>query len=356
MTEKEREEGARKAAVEADIRLVLKSLGKKPVMKKGQLVHPDFDDLVIEAPDRWVRTSGKTEKFGSYTSGTALHYMIEYEGMGFASAVEKLCEVSAPQLLPSQPIARMKPEDRIELIRKQSRVQEIIEEQLNAGGEEGADAPQEAPPDDDYPEPVPHPNTDPDLWESAMQDVAKKDGIDRAVFDYMHEHKWAFVGDGRFRRYLLFPGRQPDGKPGFFFVRTLFPKRYSVQALESFIPYSKWAWHAGPEKTKLAVYDNPMEAAAHMSILYHEQENMDAVKEMNVLAISASTDIPLLTYLRLHDVLEIDLHLSRTENGESLTRSILEHLKGAYEINRVAPEKFTTWTEQARSAIPKSGA
>lgn len=352
----------RKAAVEADIALILKALGKEPVMLGDKLTHPDYKDFVIQSPTEWERLSGQTAQYGKYVQGNALHYMIEYEGYGFQAAVKRICEIAAPQVLPNRPIARMRPLDRIELIKKQNMVQDIIRNQQNEDGEDSEDGEssdeEEEDDDSDYPSSWPIPNDNPADWENAKKTAARLDGIDRLVMDYLLERRWAFVGSGPYHMYLVFPGPRPDGKPGFFYVRSLFGMRpRTMKPLAQFQRYDRWAWHAGPETTELQVFDQPLEAAACMTVCLHTSGSMDAVRDMNVIALSSLSDIPLLTYLKTHDVLHLRLRLSNTENGASLAKMITEHLKGAYEIETEPPDKqFETWRHQASHLINSSGA
>jgi len=245
------------AAAGVDLIAYCNAIGIPIVPSSGDTYqHAEYDSLKITG-NKWIRFSGRSNGVKGYTKGNSIHFVQEYEGLSFRTAVLKLLEVSRSPLLPEgyKTSVKMK----LKGYDKKSMGVKSYEPAQSRSFPETAATPVKAKKEFSLPEK----NAD---YRRVFAYLTKTRGINEEIVKHMIKngslyedirHNCVFVGFDKDNvpRYAALKGTYTQGdKPMFKGEAEGSRKRFG------------WCFTPGTESPLLRVYESPIDSMSHMSI------------------------------------------------------------------------------------------
>jgi len=275
--------------------------------------HAEYDSLKITG-NLWKRHSGRTNGKKGFTQGNAIHFVQEYGGLEFQTAVLKLLEMSKspllPELKPSVKAKLQSYEGKQKSAPAQVEREEIVEKEKSETKKKKAFA-------------LPPKNSD---NKRVIAYLTKTRQIDHEIVNHMikhgslyedsEHHNCVFVGYGanNVPRYAALKGTYTqEGKPQFRGEVEGSKKRFG------------WCFTPDIESPLLRVYESPIDAMSHMSI---EKAAGGNWRNKHYLSLGALAYEALHEYLKQHqEVKNVSFCLDNDIAGRQKTEEFTTKLE-----------------------------
>lgn len=300
--------------------------------------HKDYDSLKIR-DNKWKRWSGKTELLGRFTQGYPIQFVMEYEGVGFETAIEKLLAFCAPDELPlptnssrQKQVRNDHPfEKRILNMTPQKKIQKKEEEQKS------------------FVKPNKHSNN-----EAVYTYLTKTRCIDPELVK--EQLRLGLLYESAPYHNCVFLGLDNNGNPAYGFQRGTQDDRTKKYAREVGGSRKEWIWNYAPDREgkRLFVFEAAIDALSFVTFHMNKGEGW---KHAHYLPLGGVEDRALVAYLQRNPHIEsITFCLDHDEAGEKATDKFLKIYSGIYCCGSMPPpDGFKDWNEYLVAVKTRKG-
>ena len=300
--------------------------------------HKEWDSLKIRG-NEWKRWSGKTGKLGKYDKGTSIFFVMEYEGMTYFEALEKLLAFARPDLLPL-PYHIKKQEN--SQPKKYTSVEQLIKRAQGGGdrAEQGVALAELAALEKDKPFVLPNKSIN---NERAYAYLTKTRKIDAEIVKELFSLGTLYED---VRHNCVFVGYDDNGNPAYAYKRGTYTNTNKPFKGDHEGSNKAYCWSYAPDKTSkiVMVYESPIEAVSHITV---NKERGDDWQKAHYLSLSCTGDPALVGYLRRNPQIEqIVFCMNNDAAGRKATRTMLKRFGVMYSCSEAPPpEDFNDWND-----------
>lgn len=222
--------------------------------------HAEYDSLKITG-NLWKRYSGRTNGKKGFTKGNAIHFVQEYEGLEFQTAVLKLLEVSKFPLLPElKPSVKAKLQG-FEGKRRQPQAAPLQQFQKKPEGVAEKEKPEAR---EKKPFALPSKNSDNKRVIAYLTETRQ---IDHEIVNHMIKHGTLY--EDAEHHNCVFVGYDPSNVPRYAALKGTYTQEGKPEfrgEVESSQKRFGWCFTPEAESVLLRVYESPIDAISHMSL------------------------------------------------------------------------------------------
>lgn len=313
------------AANNADLVEYCQMTGIEVVRHGSEWRHREHDSLKMR-DNKWKRWSQRTGKLGKYVQGTTITFVMEYEGLRFLDAVERILRVSGQGfLLPGRTrgenIAPAPPVP----------IQQIIRD-ATGRPEEAPDGKRES----RARRPEKSTNN-----ERVFLYLTKQRGLDEELVREQFR-KGTLYESSDFHN-CVFVGINDAGETAYAFERGTGGKRFAGDTAGS---NKAWSWScepAGPGSV-LKVYESPIDALSHMTL--DKRAGEEGWAAAHYLSLGGTDDKALDAYLQRHrHIREIIFCLDNDEAGHTAMEQFMKKYSTTCRCVMRPPVGFKDWND-----------
>jgi len=281
--------------------------------------HAEYDSLKITG-NLWKRYSGRTNGKKGFTKGNAIHFVQEYEGLEFQTAVLKLLEVSKSPLLPElKPSVKAKLQG-FEGKRRQPQTAPPYQFQKKVAVVAEKEKPEVR---EKKPFALPPKNSD---SKRVIAYLTKTRQIDHEIVNHMIKHGTLY--EDAEHHNCVFVGYDPSNVPRYAALKGTYTQEGKPEfrgEVESSQKRFGWCFTPEAESVLLRVYESPIDTISHMSL---EKASGGNWRNKHYLSLGSLAYEALPEYLKQHpEVKNISFCLDNDIAGRQKTEEFTAKLE-----------------------------
>ena len=290
--------------------------------------HREYDSLKIR-DNKWKRWSEKTELLGRFTQGYPIQFVMEYEGVNFETAIEKLLAFCDPDELPLPSAGSPKKKKKYDYSFEKRVIGMTAKQKMSKKQGEG-----EKP----FVKPNKYSNN-----EKVYTYLTKTRCIDPELVK--EQLKLGLLYESTPYHNCVFVGMDGNGNPAYAFQRGTVDggKKFAGEVTGS---NKEWVWNYAPDKdsTKLFVFEAVIDALSFMTLHMGKGEGW---KHAHYLPLDCLADRALVAYLQRNPHIEsITFCLDNDEPGKKATEKYMKLYADLYYCGSMPPpEGYKDWNE-----------